>query len=189
MHTVPSTSRFHADRMTFRPGVESLGPVSNFLRDAIADEDARLLSDSMRQLALHSEAVVAALRQSRDRSRAAPLLMDMLTVVRDHRTLVLGLGLAWRGMYEYAAYLQGLNNFRVLIGQWLLHRAPWDEQLHVTAEDFELVAWRTLGDGLLLIDMYEQWLEGDPPDSESRLAALKPPQVDRVLQWWHKLRR
>jgi hypothetical protein len=189
MHTVPSTSRFHADRITFRPGVESFGPASNFLRGDIADEDARLFSRSMRHMARQSEAVVAALRQSRHRDSAAAVLMDMLTVVRDHRTLVLGLGLAWRGLYEYAAYLQGLNNFRVLIGQWLLHSAPWDEQLHVTAEDFELVAWRTLGDGVLLIDMYEQWQEGDPPDSESRLAFLGAPQVDRVLQWWHKLRR
>jgi hypothetical protein len=141
-------------------------------------------------LALHAEAVVAGLRHSRRREQAAPLLMDMLTVLRDHRSMVVNLGLAWRGLYEYAAYLQALNNFRVLIGQWLLHIEPWDDELRLSAEDFALVAWRTLGEGTLLVDMYEQWLEreeGEEPGSA--LAELEPPQVDRVLQWWHKLRR
>jgi hypothetical protein len=86
----------------------------------------------------------------------APLLMDLLTVLRGHRALVVGLGVAWRGLYEYAAYLQALNNLRVLIGQWLLEGGSHSEMLGLSADDFELVAWRTLGEGMLLIDMYEQ---------------------------------
>jgi len=115
----------------------------------------------------------------------------MLLVLRKHRGVVLDLGLAWRGLYEYAAYLQALNNFRVLVGQWLLESAPWDDELEVTAADFELVAWRTMGEGMLLIDMYEQWLEREQEQSAVRsdLAELRPNQVARVLQWWHKLRR
>ncbi|QJW85077.1 hypothetical protein HK414_21025 [Ramlibacter terrae] len=118
----------------------------------------------------------------------APLLMDMLTVLRAHRQLVVNLGLAWRGLYEYAAYLQALNNFRVLIGQWLLKSDPWDDLLAVTAEEFELVAWRTLGDGMLLVDMYEQWLDREEDAEGSALASLEEPQVARALQWWQKLR-
>ena len=40
--------------------------------------------------------------------------MDLLTELREHRAMVVNL--AWRGLYEYAAYLHALNNFRVLIG-------------------------------------------------------------------------
>lgn len=189
MQTLPDTSRLPGDRLTNLPSINTFGELSHFLRSAIADEDSCVFSESMRQLALHAEAVIDGLRASRLRDHAAPLLMDMLTVLRDHRLLVVNLGLAWRGLYEYAAYLQALNNFRVLIGQWLLGAGPWDDHLDVTAEDFELVAWRTLGDGMLLIDMYEEWLEREDAESGSRLGSLEEPQLERVRQWWQKLRR
>ena len=133
---------------------------------------------------------MAGLRLSRTAQRAAPLLMDMLTVLREHRSMVVNLGLAWRGLYEYAAYLQALNNFRVLIGQWLLHIDPWDDEVHVGPDEFALVSWRTLGEGMLLIDMYEQWLQAKTGESRLRpRRAWREPQVERVLQWWQKLRR
>jgi hypothetical protein len=162
MNTVPSTSPLPLPlpvRSTFT-SIHSFGEWSNFLRTAMADEDGRQFSDSMQQLALHAEAVQAALRLDRRRDHAAPVLMDMLTALRDHRAMVAGsLGPGWRGLYEYAAYLQALDNFRVLVGQWLLDVHPWDGLLQVTADDFALVAWRTLGEGMLLADMYEHWLE------------------------------
>jgi hypothetical protein len=186
----PSTQRVTIDPFTNLPSINTFGGLSNFLRGAIADEDSRVFSESMGQLAAQAEAAVTALRASRHRDAVSPVLMDMLTVLREHRALVVNLGLLWRGLYEYAAYLQALNNFRVLIGQWLLHAAPWDDDLGVTAEDFGLVAWRTLGEGMLLIDMYEQTLmrEGAPSEP-SQLGDLPETQVARVLQWWHKLRR
>jgi hypothetical protein len=68
----------------------------------------------------------------------------------------------------------------VLIGQWLL---TWSPGANVTAEDFRSVAWRTLGEGMLLIDMYEQWLERE----EAGASAFGPrePQPEGA-QWWHK---
>lgn len=191
MDTVPHTSRIQVGGFSQLPGTNTFGALSSFLREAIADEDSRIFSESIGQLALQAEAVVAGLAADRHRHSAAPLLMDMLTVLREHRSMVVNLGLAWRGLYEYAAYLQALNNFRVLIGQWLLHTDPWDETVQVSADDFRLVAWRIMGEGMLLVDMYEQWLErglqGEEPGSA--LGDLQPPQVDRVLQWWHRLRR
>ncbi|HEX2545322.1 MAG TPA: hypothetical protein VHL79_10605 [Ramlibacter sp.] len=188
--TLPHTSRIQVGGFSNLPTANTFGALSNFLREAISDEESRLFSESMGQLALHAEAVVAGLRLDRHRDHAAPLLMDMLTVIRDHRTLVVDLGLAWRGLYEYPAYLQALNNLRVLIGQWLLHTDPWDDTVRVTAEEFHQVSWRILGEGMLLIDMYEQWLDNEVAGQpRSALGELGPPQVDRVLQWWHKLRR
>lgn len=181
-------SRLPIDRSTHLPSINTFGDLSNFLRAAVADEDCRIFSESMGHLASHAEAMVAQLRLSRRRDTVAPFLMDMLTVLRDHRQLVLDLGLTWRGLYEYAGYLQSLNNFRVLIGQWLLRTDPWDDRVAVTAQEFELIAWRTLGDGLLLVDMYEQWLDRDEREGLSGLRSLEEPQVARALQWWQKLR-
>ena len=177
--TLPPSSCQPNQKFSNLPSVNTFGDLSNFLRSAIADEDSRIFSDSMAQLALHAEGVMAGLRLSRKRDHVAPLLMDMLTVLREHRGLVLGLGLSWRGLYEYAAYLQALNNFRVLIGQWLLHTSPWDDQLTVTAEEFALVAWRTMGEGMLLVDMYEQWLLREENDSD--LGELREPQLEQLF--------
>jgi hypothetical protein len=185
--TVPNTSRLGAQGRSGYPSIHSFGEISDYLRTAIADEDSRMLSESMGQVAMHAEAVAAGLRLDRHRDAVAPLMMDMLTVLRDHRALVVNLSPAWRGLYEYAAYLQALNNFRVLIGQWLLHTSPWDDELTVTAEEFALVAWRTMGEGMLLVDMYEEWLERE--ENASALGALQEPQLERVRQWWQKLRR
>lgn len=176
------------DPSTNLPDINSFGDLSNFLRSSVADEDSREFSDSMGQLAVHVEAIIAGLRPNCVRSTVAPLLVDLLTVLRGHRNLVVNLGLAWRGLYEYAAYLQALNNFRVLIGQWLLEDGgPRSEELLLNAEEFELVAWRTLGEGVLLIDMYEQWTAHEP-QGPSTLASLEEPQVERAIQWWKKLR-
>ena len=180
------TSRLRRDPNTNLPSINTFGDLSNFLRGAVADEDSRLLSEGMAQLSVHVEAVIAALRVNRVRVTIAPMLVDFLTVLRAHRNTVVNLGLPWRGLYEYAAYLQALNNFRALIGQWLLDGGPRSSELQVTAEDFELVAWRTLGEGMLLIDMYDQWLASEQRDST--LGGVPEPQVQRAVQWWKKLR-
>jgi hypothetical protein len=180
-------SRLPLNPSTNLPSINSFGELSHFLRSSVADEDSRLLSDSMSQLAAHIEGMIAALRMNRLRTTVAPMLVDLLTVIRGHRNLVVNLGLPWRGLYEYAAYLQALNNFRVLIGQWLLDGGPRSTYLLLTAEDFELVAWRTLGEGMLMIDMYEQWIAREVTEP-SALGALSEPQVERAVQWWKRLR-
>ena len=181
--------RLPIDRSTNLPKVSSFGELSNFLRSSVADEDSRQVSESMSQLSVHFEAIIAALRLGRQRTTIAPMLVDLLTVLRGHRALVVNLARPWRGLYEYAAYLQALNNFRLLIGPWLLDGGPRSTELQLTAEDFELVAWRTLGEGMLMIDMYEQWISREREEGEhSALGALSEPQVERAVQWWKRLR-
>ncbi len=181
-------SRLQIDPTTNLPRVTSFGELSNFLRTSVADEESRSVSQSMSQLSVHVESIIAALKLNRERTVVAPMLVDFLTVLRVHRNLVVNLGLTWRGLYEYAGYLQALNNFRVLIGQWLLDGGPRSAQLLLTAEDFELVGWRTLGEGMLMVDMYENWVSQDQAE-QSTLAAPNEPQVARALAWWQKLRR
>lgn len=180
-------SRLRVDPSTNLPSINTFADVSVFLRGSVADEDCRVLSESMGNLSVHIETIIAALRLNRVRVTVAPQLVDLLTILRAHRQVVVNLGLPWRGLYEYAAYLQALNNFRVLIGQWLLDGGPRSYELLLTAEDFELVAWRTLGEGMLMIDMYEQWISSGQAEN-STLGALSEPHVERAMQWWKKLR-
>jgi hypothetical protein len=182
-----SNSRLPLDPTTQLPTIRSFEQLSQFLRGSADDEESRMMSDGMRELAARIEGVIASLHSGRERATAAPLLVDLLDVLRVHRRQIVNLGRPWRGLYEYAGYLQALTNFRVLIGQWLLEGGPRSTQLHVTPEDFELVAWRTLGEGMLLFDMHEQWVAEDEP-RESGLAPLADSQVQRAIRWWHKLR-
>ena len=177
-----------------RPSNGDFGQLGDFLRGSVADEDSRRVSESMSHLATQVEAIIGRLRQDRVRTTVAPMLVDLLTILRAHRHMVVGLGLPWRGLYEYAGYLQALNHLRVLIGQWLLEGGPRSTELALNAEGFELVAWRTLADGMLLIDVYEQWItreqQQEPAqEQESGLGALSEPQVERAIQWWKRLRR
>ena len=186
---MPPSSRLPTVSSTQRPSGGDFGELSNFLRAAVADEDSRRVSESMSELATHVEAIILSLRHGKVRATIAPMLVDLLTVLRAHRHMVVGLGLTWRSQYEYAGYLQALNHLRVLIGQWLLEGGPRSAELLLNAEDFELVAWRTLAEGMLLIDVYEQSVQRDHNEQpESGLAALSEPQVERAIQWWKKLR-
>jgi hypothetical protein len=185
---MPGDSRSPSQPSSERPTNQDFGQLSNFLRGAVADEDSRLVSESMSDLATHVEAIILSLRHGKVRTTIAPMLVDLLTVLRAHRHMVVGLGLPWRGLYEYAGYLQALNHLRVLIGQWLLEGGPRSTELLLNAEDFELVAWRTLAEGMLLIDVYEHAVQRENGQQESGLAALSEPQVERALQWWKKLR-
>ncbi|MES2386342.1 MAG: hypothetical protein V4593_17490 [Pseudomonadota bacterium] len=185
-------SRLVIDPSTQLPSIQSFGELSQFLRSAMADEESLQLAEGMGVLSVGIEAVLSRLKLAAGPAEAAPLLMDLMTTLREHRALVIGLSPAWRGLYEYASYLAALNNFRVLIGQWLLppaqpQAAGEPPAQDIPLEDFELVAWRTLGEGMLLIDMYEQLRDQAP--AESVPAALEATRLRRARNWWVRLRR
>jgi hypothetical protein len=182
-----AASRLTIDPSTHLPSIHTFGELSHFLRSAVADEESLQMSESMSLLASHIEAVTGVLKRNPERSAAAPHLMDLLTILRQHRAVIIGLSPAWRGLYEYAAYLAALNNFRVLIGQWLLEGGSQQVRA-IRSEDFELIAWRTLAEGMLMIDMYDQW-RSQEQQSESALGVLDDSRVQRARTWWDKLLR
>jgi hypothetical protein len=177
------------DPSTQLPSIQSFGELSHFLRSAMADEESLQLADGMGGLSVGIEAVLLRLKGSAGAAEAAPSLMDLMTTLREHRALVIGLSPAWRGLYEYASYLAALNNFRVLIGQWLLPAGQADPALaqDIPLEDFELIAWRTLGEGMLLVDMYEQLRDQAPAESGS--GALDATRLERARSWWGRVRK
>lgn len=155
------------------------------LRGMTTDTASIALSDGMGELSKAIETVAHALSAHESGKQIGASLVDLLTAVRKHRQMVVGLGETWRALYEYAAYLTALNNFRLLIGQWLVERnITGDHKL--VLDDFEMIGWRTMGEGLMMLDMHEQ-------ARTTALAELSsetddPSHMTRAKQWWGKLR-
>jgi hypothetical protein len=190
----PPVSRLSLDPTTQLPTLAGFDELSQFLAASSGDQESKMLAHGMAGLAAGIDKVLAGIKSESEADPAsqAAALMDLMTILREHRRLVIALSTHWRSLYEYPTYLAGLNNFRVLIGQWLLAASPKGESRHLDAlqevslEDFELAAWRTLGDGTLLIDMYEQLLGKEAADSAS--SALLNSRLARAKSWWGKLR-
>ncbi len=182
-----ASSRLTIDPDSQQPSLHSFGALSEFLRAAVADEELMQMGESMRVMAAHIEAIVAYLKTKSNPVVRTEMLMDLLDALRQHRALVVELGPVWRRLYEYAAHFTSLNNFRALVGQWVLDpiEGAGLPQRPLSLADFELVAWRVLGDGAMLIDKYEQKRE------QQAESGLEPPDasvVARARTWWERLR-
>ena len=186
MTTVPS-SRFNLDPQTGLPDMRDFAEFGQALRSMASDEESIKLSDGMGALSGAIERVGHALSTHERGATIGPLLVDLLTAVRRHRQLIVSLGESWRHLYEYASYLAALNNFRVLIGQWLVERnISGDNQ--VVIDDFEMIGWRTLGEGLMMIDIHEQARAQVMKEFESEDAPIDESRLARAKQWWGQIR-
>jgi hypothetical protein len=124
---------------------------------AVGDEEARQLRDSLATLAAHIEAAVRTRRDGTDAVAIAQQAQDFAQCLRAHQLLLTGLGSAWHALYEFGAYQSALRTLRHALGAWqhqLASRNSLSERAHF--ERFELLAWRALGESLLLQDMYRQ---------------------------------
>lgn len=155
------------------------------LRTMTSDDASLRLSDGMGELSKAIEGVVQALAAQQTAAMIGPKLIELLSAVRKHRQLVVGLGESWRMLYEYAAYLAALNNFRLLIGQWLVERSITGDH-KLVLDDFEMIGWRTMGEGLLMLDIYEQARTSALANQSSETEDES--HLKRAKQWWGKLR-
>ena len=163
---------------------QSFGEYSQFLRSAVADEESLQVGESLQALAVQIEAVVAMLQQGGAGPQPLSLaLINLVGDLRTHRALLLGLSDDWHSNYEFDAHFAALNHFRILVTQWAMDAAPPRNSAPVLA-DFDLAAWRVLGAGSLLLDVYEQ----------SRLAFAEESNVERTppsawarwSAWWKR---
>ncbi len=180
-------SNFQLNPETGLPDIRDFAEFGQALRSMSNDEETHRLSDGMGELSAVIERVGKALTSHQPGATVGPLLVDLLTALRKHRQLVVGLSVSWRSLYEYAAYLAALNNFRVLVGQWLVERNISGDS-EVVIEDFEMIGWRTLGEGLMMIDLHEQASSQSQAHEESALAGLDESRLARAKNWWGQLR-
>jgi hypothetical protein len=177
-------SRFRLSAETGLPDIRDFTEFGQALRSISNDEETHRLSDGMGELSTAIERVGKALSSHQRGTTVSPLLIDLLTALRKHRQLVVGLSDSWRFLYEYANYLAALSNFRVLVGQWLVER-NFSGDSAVVIDEFEMIGWRTLGEGLMMIEIHEQSSAhaaedtASPSNHVSRLA--------RAKNWWGQL--
>jgi hypothetical protein len=178
-------SRFQLNAETGLPDIRDFAEFGQALRSMSTDAETHKLSDGMGELSAAIERVGKALSSKQRGATVGPLLIDLLTALRKHRQLVVGLSESWRTLYEYANYLAALNNFRVLVGQWLVERNISGDN-EVVIDDFEMIGWRTLGEGLMMIDIHEQALT--QAQQESALGTIDDSRLAKAKNWWGQLR-
>lgn len=69
--------------------------------------------------------------------------------------MLLSLSVDWHRFYEFDAHFATLNQFRILATRWAKEAAPPGHAIP-SPSDFDLAAWRVLGAGAMLLDVYEQ---------------------------------
>jgi len=161
---------------------QSFGQYSQFLRSAVADEESLQVGESLQALAVQIEALAAMLQRPGDPDSLSTGLINLVGDLRTHRALLLGLGGDWHSNYEFDAHFAALNQFRILVTQWAMDAAPPRHAVPALA-DFDLAAWRVLGAGSLLLDVYEQSRAATALQDEERV----PPSVwSRWSAWWKR---
>jgi hypothetical protein len=153
---LPSQSRGPSQLISQSHSFQSFGEYSEFLRSAVADEESLQVRESLQVLSVQIEALVALLQQAgAARPSLALALINLVGDLRTHRVLILELSADWHRFYEFDAHFAALNHFRILVTQWAMEAAPPRHGVP-NPVDFDLAAWRVLGAGSLLLDVYEQ---------------------------------
>lgn len=155
------------------------------MKASSSDEESIGLAESMGAVAELVEEIAPLLESPQSAQTIGPKLVKLLAELRQHRQIVLHLSVAWRELPEYANYTVALNNFRLLLNQWLMQRSVNKAEAE-QFEDFEALAWRTLGDGMLLMDMHRQLAARD--FTETSQSELEPMRTEQASNWWRKLR-
>ncbi len=166
---------------------QSFGDISRFLREGVADEESRQLRDSLGALSMQIDEAVRTRRTSTDTADITRRVLALSHCAREHQLFLTGLGSAWHALYEFGAYQSALRELRSAITDWqhmLEQRSPRES---ASFDQFELLAWRTLGEALLLIDMYEH--QSDPPSDLQDVAAPRKLSLSQrfrswFLRWW-----
>jgi hypothetical protein len=174
-----------ASRTLLPQSLQSFGDISRFLREGVADEDSRELRDSLGNLSGLIEEAVTTRRTSTDTEAIQHAATALVRGAREHQLLLTGLGSGWHGLYEFTAYQRALWELRTAITAWseaLEQRQPSEA---VCFDKFELLAWRTLGEAILLIDMYEC----DTPDERAEPTGATTTPARSSPSWWQRARR
>jgi hypothetical protein len=166
---------------------QSFGDLSRFLREGVADEESRELRESLGLMSQLIDEAVRARRGGADPEAILACVATLVRALREHQLLLTGLGSAWHALYEFGAYQRALRELRNAIAAWqqMLERRSAKEG--ASFDHFELLAWRTLGEALLLIDMYEH--QSDPLSDLPDVPRRKVSAWHRAREWLRGWRR
>lgn len=184
---------------------QSFAQFSRFLRDGVIREETAQLRLALGELSEHIEAATQARRSGLGLDEVQSSAAALERYARQHQLQLTGMGSAWHALYEFGAYQRALRQLRDGLARWqdALQRRSASEAEHFGA--FERQAWRTLGEALLMLDMYEHgerdsghsqpWAQaggrsgsssGSTPDGHG--GRLRPPRRPSLLallrRWW-----
>jgi hypothetical protein len=178
-----SPSQVGSHSATHSHSFHSFGDYSQFLRSAVADEESLQVGESLQVLAVQIEALVTLMQvTAEERPPLALALINLVGDLRTHRVLLLGLGADWHRFYEFDAHFVALNHFRILVTQWAMDAAPPRHAVPALT-DFDLAAWRVLGAGSLLLDVYEQARKADASADDAPMVSTV---WARWSAWWER---
>ena len=165
-----------------------LGGNSHLWLDALADEELQQWRASLSALAERVEGAIQARQQSAVTERTIDAADALLRGVRQHQFFLTGLESAWHALYSFDAYQNAQEELSVAVLDWreaLEERSPNEGECF---ERVELLAWRSLGEGVLLVDIYEH---GNGPLSEVPPAPLGRCGAAwlRLRAWWQRQRQ
>jgi hypothetical protein len=140
----------------FTSGRRTLGEYSEIFRTAVADEESLQMGESLHTLAAQIEALTEAWRLPHDNAAwLTPHFLNLLDTLRDHHAMALELNRDWDRFLEFKAHMAAVNQLRAQLTHWAqLVRLPGAQAPQQA--DFDVSAWRLLGAGALLLDVYEQ---------------------------------
>ncbi len=166
-----------SDPASIKSSFESFDGLSRFLRLSFVGEESRELRDHVSVLATKIDGAVSIRRVGTDAQVIAQSAHALLNHISEHQQELTALGLAWQGVTELRIYrrtLRKLSQATLLWQSSLIAADPAESSLF---EQFEMQAWRALGDAMLVIDMYEQT---DAIASASLAQPAKP-------SWWQRI--
>ncbi|GAA4418470.1 hypothetical protein [Acidovorax lacteus] len=166
-----------------RTSLQSFGDISRFLRQGVADEETRDFRESLGTLSAQIDELVTLRRSAQGAPDAILTQARRLQAgLRHHQQTVTGLGSAWAALYEFGAYEQALQASRDALAAWVQTLERRSRREGQAFQQFEQLAWRALGEALLLLDMYGQ--QSGPPTEPTPVVAARP-----HPGWWQRLRR
>lgn len=145
-----------SDPASIKSSFESFDGLSRFLRLSFVGEESRELRDHVSALAARIDAAVSIRRSGTDAQAIAQSTHALLNHINEHQQELTALGAAWQGMTELRIYRRTLRKLSQMTLQWQTSLIGADSAESSLFEQFEMQAWRALGDAMLVIDMYEQ---------------------------------
>jgi hypothetical protein len=165
------------------PPGQSFLAFSRFVSEQWNDEDSRQVRESLALLSQGIEEAVHARRTQQDVGVIVPVVRSLVQGAREHQLMLTGMGSAWHALYEFGAYQRALRDWRDVLDAWLLALEKGGGRERRFFQQFELRAWKTLGEATLLIDMYERGSSLHSQRPESAPPAVPLPLWSRVRRW------
>lgn len=167
-----------------RHGPQTYSGFGRWSRQPPSDEDSGALRASIGRLSEQIEAAIAARRAGRGAAVVQACAQLLAQGLAEHQRFLTGMGSDWHALYEFAAYQRALRELRALLARWQQRLVQRERSEAQCFRAFETLAWRTLGEGALLIDMYER---GESSQGAA-LESTRPTRGRRPGSWRARLR-